>query len=572
MKIRPIRFLNIVVAVLTLGGLGVFALPSVPAQAPAATPARTLTASYPLAVYQIVDGQTHPRKLGTTGMAFKGLIGPGARPAQPAVVQIPANVQWYVNYTVGGFGFGAFGFNGAIGGVGGIIGGIPPGAFPMQPGNLGALGSFQGQLGQPPMPPPPAGMIGLIGGQPGNFGIIGGQGNIGMPVPGAAKLTGKDLQAMLAELKKAAVPGLRLEHVELSDDDLAVLVKELPGLQTLLLVNTKTTDAGVAHLVGLKNLRVLGLEGTGFTDAALTAVAKLKPLDTLRLGGSGFTNKGSSILGEVKGLRILRLTWTGIEKEGFDPLAKIDTLESLEVVGESTDADLAGFKAIPNLKQVRLHYSKMSARGIEALSKLEKLEQLTLDWMWGEDGPILFGFGAIGGGLVFPGAPGAGQVAFQVPVSPVLILPDGMPKQKPEPTCRPADLATLTNAKGLTSLYLMGKEFGDGESEAIKGCVALKKLELFAPNLTDVGVASLKELKALERLNLCFSKATPACTSTLKTLPALKTFYAPVLPFDAATKRILAQFQAGLPKVSVFSLTSMPGYENLALMLGMTIP
>jgi RNA polymerase sigma factor (sigma-70 family) len=690
------------------------------------TPARQLTSNQMWTAYQIVDGQTHPRKLGMTGpnlfgnpipRGAIGAIGGPIKPPAPQVVQIPANAVWYIQPHGFGFGFGGnLGFPGP-GGPGALPGGLPapPGGGvgllgavgaaggapgvpmppPAIPGGVGALGAVGGQqigaagaIGNPGQQLGAIGVGGAIGqggavgfggaigqqgaigaagaiGNPGQqvgmFGAIGFNGNLGQaviggfPGPGGglpgmpgfagAKLTGKDLQVLLAEMKKQQVPGLRVEHMELSDDDLALVVKELPNLRVLLLFNTKTSDAAIKHLGNLKHLHVLGLEGSEFTDKAIEEVAKLGlPLDTLRIGGSKVTNKGLSAIGDLKALRTLRITWTGIDKTGLAALAKLDTLEALEIVGESTDDDLAALKNTTGLKAVRLHYSKIGEKGVAALAKLEKLEQVTLDWMWGEDGPQFFGFGGIGfgggiggggigagfgavggpapGGLApggpapggpapggppgggagargaLGGGPGAGALGggppggfgvgggalgvlggpggpgnplgglqIQMASSPVAILPDGTNKEKPKPTLTAANLKGLADLKGLTSLSLMGDGFGNAEAEPLKACTALKKLELFAPELTDAGLASLKDLKALERLNLCFSKITPASTPTLRALPKLRTLYVPVLPTDPTSKRTLAAFQAQLPAVAVHSLTSMPGYEMFAGLL-----
>jgi RNA polymerase sigma factor (sigma-70 family) len=730
MTLQQFKFVAVVALVLLLGGAGLSALslrsawaqptrPPVEKIQPSEkggtqpgenklppTPARQLKTDQLWNVYQIVDGQTHPRKLGTTAPNFfgnpiggginKGMIGPiggpGFKAPPPQVVQIPANAVWYVQPMGFGFGFGG-GFN-VAGGFAGVQGGPLPGAIgaagalggPPPAGAVGVGGAF-GVMGNPGTPPanppikqpgnpgapppanPPAGGgAGLLGGagqqglaQQGHFGNFGNMGQLGQfgaagavgfngglqfgavgalgqlgqlgnlgGMPGfgliGGKLTGKELQTLLAEMKKQQVPGLRLENIELSDDDLATVVKELPNLQVLLLFNTKTTDAGVKHLAGLKNLRVLGLEGASFTDKALEELTKLPaPLDTLRIGGSKITNNGFSAVGELKALRVLRVTWSSIDKTGLAALAKLDTLEAIEIIGESTDEDIAALKGAANLKAVRLHFSKLGAKGIEALAKVEKLEHVTLDWMWGEDGPQFLGFGAgligvgggfgvgggaigVGGGIGGPGAPAPGAPApggpagagalggppgagafgvgggalgvgggpglgvlgvgqqgnIHLPTNPVTILPDGTPKEKPKPAVVANDLKGLASIKGLTTLYLMGDSFGDPEAESIKGCTTLKKLELFAPALTDAGVGHLKELKALERLNVCFSKITPASGPNLRGLPNLKTVYVPVLPIDPGSKKTLLQFQQALPRCTVYSLTSMPGYEALA--------
>ncbi len=309
-------------------------------------------------------------------------------------------------------------------------------------------------------------------------------------------------------------------------------------------------------------------------------MASIKTLDTLRLGGAKFTSKGFSIVGEIKSLRTLRLTWMQIDATGLGALTKLPNLEELEIVGPVDDAALEQLKNAPALKQVRLHFAKIGGKGLETICNLEKLDQLTLDWMWGEEGPMaagyfgrfggggiggggIGGFGALGGAGGQAGQPAAGGFEIQVPTT--TSTPDGTPREKPAPGLKPADLNVLSNARNRTSLVLMGKDFGDDEAERLKGCVGLKKLDLFAPNLTDQGLRPLKDLKALERLNICISKVTPAGTATLRLLPSLKVLFAPLMPLDPNYKRELAQFRAALPRVQVQTLSSLPGLEGIQI-------
>ena len=71
----------------------------------------------------------------------------------------------------------------------------------------------------------------------------------------------------------ATMPGqpvltVNLSNTEVTNAGLAP-VKDLKQLRTLFLDNTKIGDAGVAHLKGLKQLQVLSLVNTLVTDAGL---------------------------------------------------------------------------------------------------------------------------------------------------------------------------------------------------------------------------------------------------------------------------------------------------------------
>ncbi len=100
-------------------------------------------------------------------------------------------------------------------------------------------------------------------------------------------------------------------------------VGRLRELESLYLVETKATDAGLAHLGGLEQLVYLRLEGTAggrqFTDKGLEHLRNLPKLQKLTLYGDGFTDQGLAALGGLSKLRLLfllnaRMTQAGVEK------------------------------------------------------------------------------------------------------------------------------------------------------------------------------------------------------------------------------------------------------------------
>jgi len=62
-------------------------------------------------------------------------------------------------------------------------------------------------------------------------------------------------------------------HSTVTDADLSAL-KDLKGLQVLILWGTQVTDAGLEHLKELKGLQRLGLGGTRVTDALNGTIAR----------------------------------------------------------------------------------------------------------------------------------------------------------------------------------------------------------------------------------------------------------------------------------------------------------
>src|SRR5262245_25515125 len=97
---------------------------------------------------------------------------------------------------------------------------------------------------------------------------------------------------------------LSLKSTEIHDEDLRSVGK-LTSLEQLDLEYTKITDAGIAHLVGLKNLRYLSIGGTRITDAAMKNIGRLTRLEELLLGGTNVGDAGMNYLCDLRSLRNL---------------------------------------------------------------------------------------------------------------------------------------------------------------------------------------------------------------------------------------------------------------------------
>jgi Leucine-rich repeat (LRR) protein len=82
----------------------------------------------------------------------------------------------------------------------------------------------------------------------------------------------------------------------ITDEGLSAIGK-LRSLSQLDLEANQLSDAGIAHLAGLENLRTLGLAGNeGVTDQAFQALASLSMLASLDLSGTAVTDQGLTAL------------------------------------------------------------------------------------------------------------------------------------------------------------------------------------------------------------------------------------------------------------------------------------
>lgn len=107
-----------------------------------------------------------------------------------------------------------------------------------------------------------------------------------------------------------------------ADAQLALLAPIAAQVYELNLAGSKVTDAGVAHLAALTNLRRLHLEKTAVTDAGLAHLKGLAGLEYLNLYGTAVTDAGMANLAGLKNLKNLYLWQTKVTPEGAAGLKK----------------------------------------------------------------------------------------------------------------------------------------------------------------------------------------------------------------------------------------------------------
>ena len=154
-------------------------------------------------------------------------------------------------------------------------------------------------------------------------------------------------------------------------------VGRLRGLRILRLVYSGNTNAGIAELAPLVELRELELSRTGVTGDALKYISDLKHLESLDLSGACCIDDQSlEPLKDLPKLRELVLFDTPVRGVG---LKSFKRLESLDL--HWTNADDAGAQVIAGLSGLRrlaLGHTKVGNRGAAALRSLERLESLDL--------------------------------------------------------------------------------------------------------------------------------------------------------------------------------------------------
>lgn len=155
-------------------------------------------------------------------------------------------------------------------------------------------------------------------------------------------------RAALADLKSAGarvsadetgrIIAVDLAQTAVTDADLASLT-ELPQLRELNLRETLVSDAGVATVAQLDDLEFLGLTGTLVTDAGLVHLPALHQLRFLTLGHTIITDAGLDLLADCERLEAVNLKGTAVTAEGIARF--LERRPDCRVVSEAAPEDSA---------------------------------------------------------------------------------------------------------------------------------------------------------------------------------------------------------------------------------------
>jgi len=161
---------------------------------------------------------------------------------------------------------------------------------------------------------------------------------------------------------------LDLLSTQISDAELKSLLANLHDLRFLSLAETKVGDAGLVHLIPMKNLQELHLDHTEITDEGLKLLASLPSLQILDLKGTRITDAGLAEVGNLTGLKGLYLTRTGITDFGLRHLRNLTNLETLILWDTGIgDTGLEHLKHLTGLREVILWSTRVTREGAEEL-------------------------------------------------------------------------------------------------------------------------------------------------------------------------------------------------------------
>lgn len=191
--------------------------------------------------------------------------------------------------------------------------------------------------------------------------------------------------AALATLRSMpSLKSLRLQMLNLNDNDLAELSR-FPALENLQLLGTPhITDVGIISLKNAKSLKSLSLINVNITDAAIESLSTTKSLEEISIDSLRtpsyveplrVTDAGLKPLEAMSQLKKLTLP-ESITDSGLAVLKNLTSLETLVLNSPVTDAALVQLVDCPNLKRVQLE--RLGNDGVQNLAKMPALESLRI--------------------------------------------------------------------------------------------------------------------------------------------------------------------------------------------------
>jgi hypothetical protein len=172
--------------------------------------------------------------------------------------------------------------------------------------------------------------------------------------------------------------GLNLHNcAKITDAGLAHL-KELPNLRdlTLLQENAGTmpvTDAGLAHVADLQQLQELWLARIPVTDAGLEHVSRLSQLRQLRITGISITDDGIAQLQGLKSLESLSLRNTKVTEEGINALCE-------ELPDCLVSWDEGYFPALCQIRQIEIWRLEDEERLLATIKDVDRIAAIK-EWL-----------------------------------------------------------------------------------------------------------------------------------------------------------------------------------------------
>jgi Leucine-rich repeat (LRR) protein len=186
---------------------------------------------------------------------------------------------------------------------------------------------------------------------------------------GLANISGAKLNEGLSFLRGLrSIEWLELNHSPVTDAGLARL-GEIQNIRKLNLLGSRVTDEGLVCLRGLSTLEILNLADTDVTDAGTLYLTKLDSLRNLTLAHSRITNAGVARLSTLARIRTLDLSGTNIDDGACDDLKSLSAIQELDLSFTNvTDAGIARLESLKQLQFLGLIGTRVTGSAIRKLT------------------------------------------------------------------------------------------------------------------------------------------------------------------------------------------------------------
>ncbi len=206
------------------------------------------------------------------------------------------------------------------------------------------------------------------------------------------EMTGGSLRYLkgCGSLRKLQLRGLR----RITDADLEHL-KHLSTLEDLDLDTVPITDGGLVHLKTLQSLKSLSIAKNPnnpgrIRDDGMAHLKSIPSLEHININNNDLTDKGLAHLAQLPNLRALLLSTvryvdSGMDKycytdRGLEALSRLHKLEELSICSPVIgDAGMAHIAKLTNLKTLHVAGGQVTNAGVAKLASLKSLERLTLE-------------------------------------------------------------------------------------------------------------------------------------------------------------------------------------------------
>ncbi len=163
-------------------------------------------------------------------------------------------------------------------------------------------------------------------------------------------------------------------------DDLLQYVSDLRGLETLDAMGGKVTDAGLAQLGVLPDLKSLHLRHAYLSREGLSALRRMPKLQTLEMPFCPVSDDVFAEIGQVTTLEHLDMTQAHISGEGLCELTDLTNLHTLILDEVDFDGvDCKHLANLPQLKKLSLRCTSVTDSGADSISQITALEELDLN-------------------------------------------------------------------------------------------------------------------------------------------------------------------------------------------------